>query len=279
MLEKGLSAYHIPVLGWCPTSKVFVELWLTGHDLHYFWWGDCLPELLPRLKLLIAVVHSVVDLNKVGYTYKDWNWMQWITDGDEDNVTKVHLVDLEGSNTFVEKPVTICVRGIYTQCPPKNILIQVLLKHPPANISNITNPLLKYVNGKPAIIDLEPTCDEYLSLFWTDFLQVFDTSKQLTSNFYQWQASRIWKYVRLFLRPTNALWSLPRDIENDIQDIMNKCCDIVDPPSTQEILDALLIFEHKWTPLLSINKFDAPLKSECKTVDKRHRSNEYVDYR
>lgn len=278
MLEKGLSEYHIPILGYCPRSKVFVDLWLTGHDLRNFLWGECLPELLPRLKMLISVIHSVVDLNEMGWVYKDWKVVQWITDGDDDNVTKVHLVDLEGARTLIERPVTVCDRGIYTQCPPKDILTQVLLKHPPANISNITHPLLKFVNGKPAIIDLEPTCNDYLGFFWKDFLNIFDTSAQFANSFYQWQASRLWKFVRLFLRPKGELWSLPKGIQNDIQVLLNLCCDVVDPPSTREILDILLVFKQKWTPQLSVNKSEVSLKSECKTVDTRHFGSAWLDY-
>jgi hypothetical protein len=280
MMNRGLSEYHIPMLGYCKEAKVFVDLWLTGHTLEDFLWGECLPDFLPRMKLLISVVHSIVDLNSIGYVYKDWKVFQWVTDGDEGNATKLHLVDLEGSvlrkPDKKEIPSTVCAKGFYRQCPPKDMIIQALLKHPP--LSNMSQPLLNIVNGRPAIIDQEPNCEDYRELFWTPFMKIFNTSRQYTNNFYHWQTSRLWMYIRLLLRPKGSLWSLPEDMDKQLQGIMDWTCDVITPPSTIELLKALLEFEQKLTPWLIQNRSEVHLESQCDTVHQRHKGKQWRDY-
>jgi len=283
MINRGLSAYHIPLLGWCKEAKVFVDLWLQGHTLDAFLWGECLPDFQLRLKLLISVVHSIVDLNRIGYVSKDWKVFQWVTDGDDDTETNLYLVDLEGSVVRQPKdretPIVVCSKGFYHQCPPKDIITQVLLKHPPDSNTSSSWPLLHTVNGKPEIIDQEPSCDDYLDFFWSPFMEIFNVSNQYTNNFYHWQASRLWTYIRLFLRPKGTLWSLPDDMDKELQGIMDWTCDVITPPSTLELLDSLLEFERKWTPWLVQNRSEVHLESKCKTVSQRHNCKQARDYK
>lgn len=95
--ENVLTDSHVRIYKYCEKEDVFVDEYLDGDDLRSFRICTRTPNFLERLRLLISVVQSVVDLNKRGIIYTDYKWTQWRQAG-RDTKNKTHkfkLVDLE----------------------------------------------------------------------------------------------------------------------------------------------------------------------------------------
>jgi len=75
--ENVLTDAHVRIYKYCEEEDVFVDEWLGGEDLANFRVCSRTPNFLARLRLLISIVQSVVDLNKRGIIYIDYKWTQW----------------------------------------------------------------------------------------------------------------------------------------------------------------------------------------------------------
>jgi len=246
LIESGtLTTNHAAQIGYCSNVDVFVDEFLEGLTIEGFQKPECLPNFQKRLDLLVQVMESIVDLNDGGWAYGDWKMSQWRQTGKAWD-SRVKLVDIEGAvytkpiNPFSHQ-LTVVVspcRGFYkySMCHPSK-MIAWAVKHRPNFKSN--NVLLKRSENGTLETPWTDDCRKIKKLFWPEFQKTFDLGIQETSPYLRYQSIRFYIIIKMFLEPKGGFWMMPEGIRDQLDALLDKSCDLIEPITTKEMLGTI----------------------------------------
>jgi len=227
---------------------------LAGVTLEPYKSPDYVPDFKVRLEVLLSVVQSVVDLNKMGYMYIDWKPSQWRQVGG--NGSRMVLVDIEEAREYMKSVVFMpftkgkynpsqgkCAKKVEYMCDPRDIVLYSRKYLHRINQTKMAPKVLKFFTMP---VDELPTehC-AYRDVFSpTDYFEkTFHITRQYESVYYTYHAFRICSIIKDLL-PQSLL---PPKVDDRIRKaVYEKCCDVVEPPSTIDILLTLQELRDKY---------------------------------
>jgi len=229
---------------YCAEENVFVDEFLPGGSLEPFKSPTYVPDFKSRLKVLESLVQSLVDINKMGFFYVDWKTTQWRQVGDERS--NMVLLDVEEARTFSHGTVFMpftkgkwnksqrkCADKIEYMCDARDIVLQGRKHMDRVNMTNVEPEILEFFTMPVEKLPKEDCAYRALFTQRGKFENLFNITKQKSSIFYAYQAFRICPIINEFL--PRAL--LPSVLEENVREtLLVDCCDVVDPPSTLDIL-------------------------------------------
>jgi len=243
--ENVLTDAHVRIYKYCEEEDVFVDEWLDGEGLTNFRVCTKTPNFLARLRLLISIVQSVVDLNKRGIIYLDYKWTQWRQTGrDTKNVThKFKMVDLEvkwfdewngwDMLYLIYKPemeglvkLWCPSRGV-EWCSPYEMLRQSNIEAP----SNMTC-IEQYGFVHRLLLKRKLPIAGQKSKYKAFQLQslTFLTEVMLVPG------SKMNDLLRKKFKDLKCTWDIPEEVKDEVEDILGTSCDLVNGPTTYDFL-------------------------------------------
>jgi len=245
--ENVLTDAHVRIYKYCEEEDVFVDEWLNGESLSTFRICTRTPNFLDRLRLLISIVKSIVDLNKRGIIYTDYKWTQWRQTGRDTETTthELKLVDLEvdwfkewqGWNhlRLIYKPEMAglerlwCPSRAIEWCSPYKMLRQ---SHIPA--PNNMNCVEQY-SFVHELLKVGLPMASQRSAYKAFQLQSLTFIMELMLI----PGSKMNDMLQKKYRNINCTWGIPLEVKNDVDKILNTSCDLVNGPSTFDLLISL----------------------------------------
>jgi len=243
--ENVLTDAHVRIYKYCEEEDVFVDEWLDGEGLSNFRVCSRTPNFLARLKLLISIVQSVVDLNKRGIIYLDYKWTQWRQIGrDTKDIThKLKMVDLEvkwfeewngwDKLKFIYKPemeglikLWCPSRGV-EWCSPYEMLRQSNIEAP-SNMTCIEQYGFVHKLLRESKLPIAGQKSKYKA-FQLQSL-TFITEVMLVPG------SKMNDLLRKKFENLKCKWDIPEEVKEEVEDILGTSCDLVNGPTTYELL-------------------------------------------
>jgi len=242
--ENVLTDAHVRTYKYCEEEDVFVDEWLDGEALANFRVCSRAPNFLARLRILMSIVRSVVDLNKRGIIYTDFKWTQWRQTGrDTKNIThKFKMVDLEvdwfeewkGWNklNLIYKPELQGLKRLWCPsrgiewCSPYKMLRQSNIPAP----SNMT--CVQQYDFVHALLKEGLTMARQKSQYKAFQVQslTFIMEALLVPG------SKMNDVLRKKYKNLKCTWDIPMEVKKEVEDMLDTSCDLVNGPTTFEFL-------------------------------------------
>jgi len=248
MWEGILTDSHIRIFKYCEDEDVFVDEYLGGSSLSPFRICSTTPNFLQRLKLLISVVQSIVDLNKQGVCYGDFKWTQWrqIAPNNSTSFSRFKLVDVEVI-WLKEWKWFNDVRRVYTPMPAS-----IRENNCPTNSVEWCSPY-RLLDQSHIPAPRNMNCTQQYKFVWELIEKKQLPFKNQKSPFKAFQLQSLMFIVELFLVPESKMtpflyekyrkmkctWGIPPVVKDDLDYLLDNGCDLVNGYSTLDLLERL----------------------------------------